>query len=86
MHATTIAVDLAKSVFELAVSKRPGKVEVRRRLSRGQFSRFLAEQKSSTVVREACGAAHFWGREAEARGHRACTGCARRGWRRGRHG
>jgi hypothetical protein len=27
-YCTTIAVDLAKSVFELAVSKRPGKVEI----------------------------------------------------------
>jgi transposase len=70
MHSTTIAVDLAKSVFEIAVSQRPGKVSARRRLSRGQFSRFLAEQAPATVVMEACGTAHFWGREAKARGHR----------------
>jgi transposase len=42
----------------------------RHRLSRGQFSRFLAEQAPATVVMEACGTAHFWGREAGARGHR----------------
>jgi transposase len=70
MHSTTIAVDLAKSVFEVALSQRPGKVSGRRRLSRGQFSRFLAEQAPATVVMEACGTAHFWGREAEVRGHR----------------
>ena len=70
MHSTTIAVDLAKSVFEIAVSLRPGKVSLRRRLSRGQFSRFLAEQAPATVVMEACGTAHYWGREAGARGHR----------------
>jgi len=64
MHSTTIAVDLAKSVFEVAVSQRAGKVGVRRRLSRGQFSRFLAEQAPATVVMEACGTAHHWGREA----------------------
>ena len=46
MHSTTIAVDLAKSVFEVAVSQRPGKVAERHRLSRGQFSRFLAEQRA----------------------------------------
>jgi transposase len=44
-------------------------VAERRRLSRGQFSRFLAEQAPATVVMEACGTAHFWGREAGARGH-----------------
>jgi transposase len=70
MHSTTIAVDLAKSVFEVAVSQRPGKVAQRHRLSRGQFSRFLAEQAPATGVMEACGTAHFWGREAHARGHR----------------
>ncbi len=70
MQPTTIAVDLAKSVFEVAVSQRPGRVAERHRLSRGQFSRFLADQAPATVVMEACGTAHFWGREAGARGHR----------------
>lgn len=70
MHSTTIAVDLAKSVFEVAVSERPGKVSERHRLSRSQFSRFLADRAPATVVMEACGTAHFWGREAGSRGHR----------------
>jgi transposase len=70
MESTTIAVDLAKSVFEVAVSRRPGQVAGRHRLSREKFARFLAEQAPATVVMEACGTAHFWGREARARGHR----------------
>lgn len=70
MNDTMIAVDLAKSVFEVAVSQRPGKVAERHRLSRGQLSRFLAERAPATIVMEACGTAHFWGREADARGHR----------------
>ena len=70
MDSTTIAVDLAKSVFEVAISRRAGQVETRHRFSRGQFSRFLAEQAPATVVMEACGTAHFWGREAGVRGHR----------------
>lgn len=70
MDSTTIAVDLAKSVFEVAVSERPGKVSERHRLSRGQFSRFLADRGPATVVMEGCETAHFWGREAGARGHR----------------
>ena len=67
---TTIAVDLAKSVFELAVSDRPGSVSLRRRLTRGQFSSFLEDQAPATIVMEACGTAHFWGREAQRLGHR----------------
>src|SRR6516162_2648757 len=69
MQSTTIAVDLAKSVFEVAVSERPGRVTEHRRFSRGQFSRFLADRAPATIVMEACGTAHFWGREAQARGH-----------------
>jgi transposase len=63
-------VDLAKSVFEVAVSERVGRVAKRQRLTRGQFARFVREQDPATFVMEACGTAHFWGREAQARGHR----------------
>lgn len=69
MHSTTIAVDLAKSVFELAISHRPGVVAERKRLSRKQFARFLAHHEPAAVVMEACGTAHFWGRKAQAFGH-----------------
>ena len=69
MQHTTIAVDVAKSVFEVAVSQQPGKVASRHRLTRQRFARFLAEQAPAIVVMEACGMAHHWGREAQARGH-----------------
>ena len=68
--STTIAIDVAKSVFEIAVSHRPGRVAKRERLSREQFARFLATHRPATVLMEACGMAHFWGRHAAAAGHR----------------
>ena len=37
MNDTTIAIDVAKSVFEVAVSSRPGHVRARYRLSRDGF-------------------------------------------------
>ena len=70
MASTTIAVDVAKSVFEVAVSERPGRVAKRHRFSRGQFSRFIALHRPATLLMEACGTAHFWGRHAHACGHR----------------
>lgn len=70
MKSTTIAVDLAKSVFQVAVSHHPGKVAESHRLSRSQFLRFLAERQPALVLMEACGTAHFWGRKAEEFGHR----------------
>jgi transposase len=68
--STTIAIDVAKSVFEVAVSERPGRVSKRLRLSRAQFARFVAKRRPATILMEACGTAHFWGRHAQAFGHR----------------
>jgi transposase len=67
---TLVAVDLAKSVFQLAVSDRPGKVVRRERLTRDKFLAFFAQQPSSTVIMEACGSAHFWARRIEELGHK----------------
>lgn len=67
--STTIAVDLAKSVFEVAVSKTPGHVSQRRRLSQKQMVSFFANQPASLVLMEACGSAHYWGRLIQSQGH-----------------
>ena len=71
MDGTTIAVDVAKSVFEVAISEHPGQVRERHRLTRERFHRFLAEQPPALVLMEACGSAHHWARHAQACGHRA---------------
>ena len=59
---TTIAVDLSKTVFEIAVSDQPGRVRERKRLSRGQMVKFFANRPPATVLLEACGSAHHWAR------------------------
>jgi transposase len=69
MYHTTIAVDLGKSVFELALSRHPGKVSERLRLSRSRFQRFFAEHQPATVLLEACSSAHYWAREFRTLGH-----------------
>ena len=69
-HDTRIAVDVAKAVFEVAISDRPGHVVRRERLSRAQFLPFMAQQPAATVVMGACGSAHYWGRKLEALGHK----------------
>jgi transposase len=69
MDATTIGIDLAKDVFEIAISTRPGHITGRRRLTRRQFSQFVETLAPATiVVMEACGTAHYWGRRCQARG------------------
>ena len=70
MKTTQVAVDLAKSVFEVAVSHEPGRVAQQRRLTRAKFRLFLERQEPSEILMEACGTAHYWGRECQAMGHR----------------
>ena len=49
MKNTTIAVDLAKSVFQVAVSQHPGRVDKEVRLSRDRFLRFFTGLGPATV-------------------------------------
>ena len=67
---TTIAVDLSKTVFEIAVSDQPGRICERRRLRRGQMEAFFARRPAATVLLEACGSAHHWARQIQRLGHR----------------
>jgi transposase len=68
-YHTTYAVDIAKSVFEIAVSSHPGRVRERHRLSRERFLTFFAHRKPGTVLLEACGSSHHWARTLGAFGH-----------------
>jgi hypothetical protein len=53
---TAIAVDVAQSVLEVAVSTRPGRVSARHRLQRNEVLPFFAQQSAATVLLEACDA------------------------------
>jgi Transposase len=68
MNATTVAVDLAKNVFELAVADEHWKVIERARLTRGQFERWFQNRAVRLVVMEACATAHYWARTLRPRG------------------
>jgi transposase len=68
MDATTVAVDLAKDIFEVALANRAGRVIERKRLTRRQFDGFISSLAAGTeVIMEACGTAHYWGRRCQAR-------------------
>ena len=69
MQSTTIAVDLAKNVFEIAVSHHPGKVAERHRVTRARLLPFFAERQPAVVLLEATGSAHYWGRRLREIGH-----------------
>ena len=69
MHAMTVAVDLAKTVFELAEANDRWRLMARHRFNRRQFTGFLSVTPPTHIVMEACGTAHYWGRMAQRQGH-----------------
>ena len=68
-EVTIIGVDLAKRVFQLHGAYNDGTVAFRKKLSRGQFLAFVAQQPKCMIAMEACATAHGWGREFEKLGH-----------------
>ena len=69
MNCTTIGIDLSKTVFQLSLADKHHHIVDRRRLSRRQFSRFLATAEPARLVMEACSTAHYWSRVAKQHGH-----------------
>jgi transposase len=69
MNSTTVAVDLAKSVFEVAVADANWRIGARQRLNRVRFASFFVHRAPCLVVMEACGSAHYWARRISACGH-----------------
>ncbi|WP_439888795.1 transposase [Pseudomonas sp. MBLB4123] len=64
-----IAVDLAKSVYQVAAGVRSGHVVQRKRVNREAFRRYIQEQAEAVEwVMEACGTAHYWARIVQALG------------------
>src|SRR5487761_1985652 len=66
---TRIGLDLAKNVFQIHGIDEAGNVVVTRKLRRGAVLGFFAQLPSCLVAMEACGSAHYWGREIAALGH-----------------
>ena len=67
---TTLAIDLAKSVFQLHGIDRSGVTVLRRQVRRAQLLNILAQLPVCLVAMEACASAHYWGRQIRALGHR----------------
>lgn len=67
---TTIAIDLAKDVFQLALADASWRIVRGLRLKRAEFLAFWANHAVVHVVMEACGSAHHFGRWLRAMGHR----------------
>jgi transposase len=67
---TTLAIDLAKMVFQLHGVDARSVAVLRRQVRRGQLLSVLAQLPPCLVAMEACASAHYWGRQIQALGHR----------------
>jgi transposase len=70
VSATTISLDLGKSVFQVHGVDCQGTVVFQRRIVRARLLAFFAKQPACLVGMEACAAAHHWARELQKLGHR----------------
>lgn len=68
MYASTIGLDIAKSVFQVH-GEACGQVVLTKRLRRSQVVEFFAKLPPARIGIEACGTAHYWGRTLRALGH-----------------
>ncbi|HEX5455070.1 MAG TPA: IS110 family transposase [Stellaceae bacterium] len=68
-QASMIGLDIAKSVFQVHGEDDGGRVVVQQRLRRSQVVAFFAGLAPARIGIEACGSAHYWGRELSALGH-----------------
>lgn len=68
-NVTSLAIDLAKNVFQLYGTDAYGKAVIKKRLSRDKLLQFIINLKPCNIYMEGCGSANYWGREFEKFGH-----------------
>ena len=69
-NTTTITIDLAKDVFQVAVFSKYGKALINKAISPKKVRQFIRNHPEAVIYMEACGSAHYWGRQFRQLGHR----------------
>jgi len=70
MHeVSTIGLDIAKQVFQVHAADSSGAVLFSMKIARTKLLGFFASMPRCRVAKEACGGAHYWGRELARLGH-----------------
>lgn len=69
-NITRVGVDIAKSIFHIHAVDRFGKCQWKGKYSRTKWLNAILEKvpKGAEIAMEACGSAHYWGRELQKRG------------------
>ena len=69
-NCSTITIDLAKLVFQVALFNKHGNLKSNEKLNEARMLAFVAQHPEAVICMEACGTAHHWGRHFQSRGHR----------------
>jgi len=62
LKGNVLAIDLAKSSFQVHLATAQGRVLKRQKLSRGKVLDFVAKSDANIVAMEACGSSNYWAR------------------------
>lgn len=66
---TTISIDLAKDIFQVAIFNRAGKTISNKKMSATRMCTTIDKYPDATIFMEACGSAHYWGRHFTKKGY-----------------
>ena len=67
---TTISIDLAKDVFQIAIFNRAGKSKLNKEMSSKKMCELIEQYPGANIFMEACGSAHYWARRFVQQGHK----------------
>ncbi|MCU7805487.1 MAG: IS110 family transposase [Candidatus Thiodiazotropha sp. (ex Lucinoma borealis)] len=70
-NTTTITIDLAKDVFQVAVFNKFGIKFVNKGMNSNQLVQLVLQHPEACIFMEACGSAHYWGRRFTQLGYKA---------------
>lgn len=65
----TITIDLAKTIFQIAVFSKSGSVIFNKAVKEKGMRRLADKYSQADIYMEACGSSHYWGRYFQKRGH-----------------
>ena len=69
-NVTSLAIDLAKNVFQLHGTDIKGKPILKKKISRKELPEFIAKLNPCNIYMEACGSSNYWGKKFEGFGHK----------------
>ncbi|WED20569.1 IS110 family transposase [Vibrio sp. JC009] len=65
----TISIDLAKTVIQVAIINKHGKLSSNQKVSQSKLISMVAKHPKAVICMEACATAHYWGRKFQQAGH-----------------